>query len=268
MLPAVMTLPVDLAADFDLLKDAVSEAGEIAEHYFGRKVDIWEKKPGHPVSEADLAVNDHLIVRLRDARPEYAWLSEEDPDSVVRLDAARLWIVDPIDGTRAFLKGRKEYSVTVALIEGSRPVLGVVYSPSTDEFYAAAVGAGASLNGRRVQATASQTMTGAHLLVSRSEMQKRRWNTVFDDCTVTAISSVAYKMARVAAGQADAVLSLWPKSDWDLAAGDLLIREAGGRVATPDGAELVYNRERPRHPGIIAGGTLLFDRLRARIETL
>ena len=263
-----MSVRNDLTADFDLLRRAVRAAGAIAQQYFADGTESWDKHPGHPVSEADLAVNDYLRDELDRSRPDYGWLSEESRDSPARLDADRVWVVDPIDGTRAFLRGRPEFSISVALLEEGRPILGAVYSPATDQFFAARRDGGLTVNGRTAHMTRRKNVAGAHLLVSRSETQKKHWQTVFGDCTVTPISSVALKLALVAAGEADATISLWPKSDWDIAAGDLLVQEGGGRVTTPDGVDLRYNLEKPRHPGLIAANPDLAEALAARVSRL
>lgn len=264
---AMIALP-DPAEDLTLLESAVRDAGALALDHFHDGTESWDKRPGHPVSEADLAVNRLLEARLRGARPDYGWLSEESRDDPHRRQVPRLWVVDPIDGTRAFLRGRHEFSVTVAVVEDGRPLAGVVFSPATDEFYSALRGAGTHLNGRRTRVSDRPAPAGMTILVSRSEMQKRHWGEVFDDCTVEPISSVALKLARVAGGQADATISLWPKSDWDLAGGQLLVEEAGGMVSAPDGAPLVYNAERPRHPGVLAAGPTLAGALRDRLARL
>jgi len=267
MLAAAMSPRSELEDDHALLCRAVRDAGALAMSYFGN-AESWEKRPGHPVSDADIAVNELLMAALRGARPDYAWLSEEDRDSDARLSAARLWVVDPIDGTRAFLRGRHEFSVTAGLLDGGAPVAGVVYSPSTDEFYDAIKGGGARLNGQPVRVAAPDRVADSTLLVSRSEMQKKHWREVFADCDVRPISSVAFKLARVAAGQADATISLWPKSDWDIVAGDLLVEEAGGRLSRPDGTAMRYNQPTPRHPGLVAASATLSGLLLKRLQRL
>ncbi len=268
MLPAVMSVAIDRQSDFDLLQTAAREAGGIALDYFRNGAESWDKRPGDPVSEADIAVNKRLEERLRSARADYGWLSEESVDDEARCLCPLVWVVDPIDGTRAFIKGRPEFSVSVALVEGGRPVLGAVYDPVADEFYAAAAGQGAWLNGKPVTITDCNDIDNAHLLVSRTETQKKIWRQVFNSENLTSISSVALKLARVAAGQADGTVSLWPKSDWDIAAGDLLVCEAGGAMQTVDGKPFAYNRPRPRHRGLVATGPSLMPRLRARLAEL
>ncbi len=258
----------DSAADHALLTDAVRAAGAIARDRFGTDIESWDKRPGHPVSAVDLEVDRILEERLRGARPDYGWLSEESPDDGSRHTADRYWLVDPIDGTRAFLRGRPEFSVSVALIADGHPILGIVYNPVTEEFYDAIAGGGARLNGEVATVPDLAAVDGSHILVSRSEMEKKGWGQVFNDCRVEAVSSIALKLARVAAGRADATITLWPKNDWDIAAGDLLIREAGGVTLRPDGTDIEYNADPPRHPGLIAAGARLAPALQQRVQRL
>ncbi|MFQ5959253.1 MAG: 3'(2'),5'-bisphosphate nucleotidase CysQ [Alphaproteobacteria bacterium] len=257
-----------IESDHALLVAAVREAGALAMHSFGRDVETWEKRPGQPVCRADLDVNDVLAERLRDARPAYAWLSEEDDDDPARLDAERVWIVDPIDGTRAFLDHRPEFAVSVALAVNGAPVAAAVFNPATDELFDARAGSGARRNGAPVRASDASALAGARLVVSRTEMRRAGWHAGLGEMTITAISSTAYKLALVAAGQSDASATLWPKSEWDIAAGDLLVREAGGRIGDVAGAAFVYNRARPRFGSIVAAGARLYTPLRERLEAL
>jgi myo-inositol-1(or 4)-monophosphatase len=268
MLVAPMSTVGDSVTDLDLLRDIVRAAGRIALDFFGGATESWDKNPGDPVSDADIAINDFLEDKLRAARPDYGWLSEESADSLDRRQSTRLWVVDPIDGTRAFLDGRQEYSISAAVVDSGRPVAGVVHNPSTGEFYEAAAAHGARDCSGSLKVTDRDRVDGAHILVSRSESRKRGWDGVFGDCRKTTISSVALKLARVAAGRADAMVSLWPKSDWDIVAGDLLVREAGGIVLTPAGEEIEYNLRRPDHPGIVAAGPGLIAPLLARLGEL
>jgi myo-inositol-1(or 4)-monophosphatase len=258
--------PADqLARDHALVTEAVREAGAVAMRYFRGPVAQWEKGPGDPVSEADHAVNDFLRARLGGARPDYGWLSEESEDDKARLGAERVWIVDPIDGTRAFLKGKPEFTVCVALAGGGRALAGAVYNPATDEFFEARAGAGARLNGRPLAVSAGGRGDGLRLLASRRTFEKQRWLKSLPGADFHAINSIAYRLALVAAGRFDAAISLSPKSDWDVAAAHLLVSEAGGRMTTADGAGLVYNRAQIRHPSVLAASPALHRRLVALI---
>jgi myo-inositol-1(or 4)-monophosphatase len=257
-----------LRDDHDLLLEAVREAGALAIGYFGRDVAVREKRPGQLVCEADIAVNALLAKSLRTPRPAYGWLSEEDADDGTRLDVRRVWIVDPIDGTRAFLNGRAEFTVAAALVDSGEPVAGAVFNPATDELFDAIAGGGARLNGRRIRVNGAHALAGARLLVGRTVRRGASWPAELGEVEFTAISSIAYKLALIAAGRFDAAVTLRPMSEWDVAAADLLVREAGGRVTTAAGAELRYNRAPPRLGSIIAAASGLHARLAERLAPI
>lgn len=202
-----------------------------------------------------------LKKHLHGARPDYGWLSEESEDDGSRLSAPFVWIVDPIDGTRAFLQGKPEFSVSVALVSDGTPVAGVVFNPVTDEFFEAARGAGARLNGTPIAVTAQGSVKGAKLLSSRRAFEKRDWSDVTESAEFGFVNSMAYRLALVAGGSYDATITLSPKSDWDIAAGDVIITEAGGVMTQADGKEIRYNRASVRHPNILAAGPALHGKL-------
>ena len=260
------TSAADRAIDHALLSDAVRAAGAIAKRYFRSDQKVWEKQPGHPVGEADIAVNEWLQKQLSGARPDYGWLSEESADGPARLSARRVWVVDPIDGTRSFLKGCTEVAIAAALIEQGRPSAAVVFNPATDEFFEAVRGQGARLNGNAISVSATARLEDARLVSSRTEMERKTWADRFKGNPITPISSIAYKLALVAAGRFDALISLWGKHEWDLAAGDLLVSEAGGHVTTAEGEALAYNRENSRLPSCVASNGRLHDALMAALE--
>ena len=254
-----------LVDDHGILVEAVRECGPLAMHYFRNDAVNWEKRPGDPVSEADIAVNRLLLARLGDARPDYGWLSEETEDTDARLDTECVWIVDPIDGTRAFLDGRKEFSIAVALTVDGQPVSAAVYNPATDEMFDAVAGGGTRLNDERVTASAAAGLDGAKLLMSRSELRRADWPREFGECAMTSVSSMAYKLALVAAGRFDATATLWPKNEWDIVAGDLLLREAGGRMSDAIGTPFAYNAASPRRLSVVAAAAGVYDPLIDRL---
>lgn len=233
------------AADLALIESTVREAGKIARHYFGGEYKRWSKHKGEPVTEADLAIDRFLRQRLGEARNTYGWLSEETGADVERAGAARVFIVDPIDGTTAFLKEKPHFSISVAVVEKGEPVAGVVYNPITEECFAAASGGGAKLNGAPIHVSARAALAGCHMLGAKDMFVHLSWlkppNTPWPEMQIETRSSIAYRMALVAAGQFDAALVLAPKHDWDMAAGDLIVREAGGFVTAHDGARLRYD---------------------------
>lgn len=254
-----------LARDHALLKQAVRTAGAIAGDFFGGRFAVREKRPGDPVTEADLAVNDSLKEALLGARPDYGWLSEETTDSAARLGAGRVWIIDPIDGTKAFVDRRPEFVVSAALVEAGRPVAAVIFNPVTAEFFDARQGAGTRLNDAPVRVTATTAMTRPSLGTSHNEIRRKLWAHLFPEGELTAVDAIAYKLALVAAGRFDGTISLRPKSEWDVAAGDLLVQEAGGVMTDDHGRPLTYNQPTPRLGGLIASNPVLFPAIKARL---
>jgi len=253
------------SSEHRLLVEAVREAGAIALRYFEEGGASWEKRPGHLVGEADLAVDRFLRQTLLAARPEYGWLSEEHDDDLARLGRARVFVVDPIDGTRSFLRHQPEFAISAALIEAGCPIAGCVFNPATDELFEAEAGRGARGNGEALEVSARGELKGATLLSGHTELARKLWCERFPESTIEPISSIAYKLALVASGRFDALISLWPKHDWDLAAGALLVEEAGGRVSAADGAALCFNQRSARVPHVVASNGRLHAALIARL---
>ena len=260
-----MSVPDDLRSDHALLMQAVREGGDIARSFFKKDPKSWEKNPGDPVTEADIAVDGLLHERLCENRPDYGWLSEETEDDLSRLDRHRVWIVDPIDGTRAFIAGREEFTVCAGLVENGRPVLGAVFNPVTDEFFEAVKGHGARCNGESLQTPDGVVLEEARLLASQRMLERREGIGALPRAQFSFINSIAYRMALVARDRFDATISLAKKSDWDIAAAELIVTEAGGRAAAPDGSPFFYNTQTARHDGVIAAGPKLFADILSRL---
>ncbi|MDP6403798.1 MAG: 3'(2'),5'-bisphosphate nucleotidase CysQ [Alphaproteobacteria bacterium] len=258
----------DLAADCELMLAATRRAGALALEYFQNGVRSWDKEGGSPVSEADIAVDRLLEEELCAARPDYGWLSEESEDDPARLEAQRLWVVDPIDGTRAFLKGEPEFAVCVALVEEGRTIAGAVFNPASDEMFEANLGGGARLNDRTLKMADGPDLEAARLLAGSGPMKKLKNRPPVYERDYVFINSIAYRMSLVAAGNYDGTVSTAEKSDWDLAAADLVVREAGGLISAPDGSTLVYNLQDPRHDGIIAAPPRLHGEIIARLREI
>lgn len=252
------------ASDRSLAIEATRAAGALALDYFRQPIGVQIKADGSQVSEADFAVNELLRERLTGARPDYGWLSEESPDDPARLRKQRCWVVDPIDGTRSFLSHSSEWTISVALVEGGRPILGLVFNPDLGSLYEAERGAGAFLNGAPIRVSGRQELAGSLLLNSSSLLRKRIWAEPWPEVETRWVSSVAFRVALVGAGIADATLSLTHKSDWDLAAADLIVNEAGGLVTDHLGRPLSYNRQNLRHPSLVAGTPIVHDAIVAR----
>jgi myo-inositol-1(or 4)-monophosphatase len=258
------------AHDRALIETAVRKAGDIARGFFGGDYKKWDKGKGQPVTDADLAVDKYLRETLTGARPDYGWLSEETKDTPARKTKEFLFVVDPIDGTIAFMKGRPHFTVCVALVRGHRPMIGAVYNPMLDEFYAAAEGQGATLNGKTIHISQRDTLEGCRMLGDRALLESPRWNDPpnrpWPPMQIENRNSVAYRMALVACGAFDATLALSAKRDWDMAAADLIVCEAGGIVTTHDGRIPRYNGEQAIQPSIICAGPALHRQILARVS--
>ncbi len=242
-----------LKEDATLLLEAVREAGELGLSMSKRKdLKVWTKPDGSQVTEGDLAINALLEDRLRHARPDDGWLSEETPDAPHRLARQRLWIIDPIDGTRAFIEGRKEWCVAVALAVAGRPVLAAVYRPRLEEFYAAEAGNGASLNGQPLTIPDSHALEGARIAGNRKALSGLSHLGIAAD--PSGALPLQLRLAYVAAGRLDGAVSIGKRNDWDLAAGELLVIEAGGSVSDSSGEGYIYNRPEPWQQGLVAAG--------------
>jgi len=247
----------DASADLRLLEDTVRAAGAIALRYYGGDYKRWSKEGGSPVTEADLAVNKFLCDRLTVARPDYGWLSEESADDPARLSRDRVFVIDPIDGTIAFVKNRPHFTICAAIVEKGRPCCGVVYNPASDEFYTARTGNGATRNGTSIHVGARDVLEDAAMLGSRVELTAAPWPPLH----VQTRNSVAYRVVLVADGSADASVSLSCKRDWDLAAADIILTEAGGRLTDASGETLIYNRAITRQPSLVAANPALHGKI-------
>ncbi len=239
--------------DLELLIAAAQAAGEIAMGFTGPTAKAWDKPDdAGPVTEADLAVNDMLERRLRGARPDYGWLSEESLDEGDRVHAEKLFIIDPIDGTRSFIEGADTWAHALAVVEHGAVTAAVIYLPALDRLYSAATGTGALRNGTPIETAQTADMTGARTLVARPAMDPSLWTGTPPAFTRGYRPSLAYRMALVAEGRFDAMLTLRPTWEWDIAAGDLILREAGAVTCDRHGDALKFNNPDPRVPGVVA----------------
>ncbi len=244
----------ELETDRRLLTEAVDVAAGIALDLFNRGVKSWNKSDRTPITEADLAVNRELEARLTSARPDYGWLSEETKDDPIRLQRRRVWIVDPIDGTRGFVKGNNQWCISAALVEDGEPVLGVIANPSTGETFEATRAGGARLNGQPLEIANRGDVPGCTLVMHQSIVGSRKWRKPWPDISLAMWNSMALRLCRVASGEADGTIVISHKSDWDLAAADLIVREAGGKVTGLTGQPLRYNAPETSHRGIVGAG--------------
>lgn len=237
----------------DELAIIVREAGALATSFRGEGLKHWTKHGDSPVSEADLAVDALLRERLRRMMPDAAWLSEETEDDRARLGAARLWVVDPIDGTRAYVNGRSDWSVSVALVEHGRPIAGAVFAPMEDGLYLAIAGEGATRDGVALAVSPSASFENARAAGPKpmlAELGKRAPTLV----ALPKIHSLALRLARVASGKLEIAFASQDSHDWDLAAADIIVHEAGGALTTLAGDPLRYNSREARHGALVAAG--------------
>ncbi|MDR3496076.1 MAG: 3'(2'),5'-bisphosphate nucleotidase CysQ [Ancalomicrobiaceae bacterium] len=256
-----------LGADVVLLAQAVVAAGKLALSFYGNQPQSWTKQGNSPVTEADIAADRMLKEALMAARPGYGWLSEETTDTAERLSRLRLFVVDPIDGTRAFMATDPRWTVSAAVIEGDRPIAAALYQPVVDDLMLAAVGRGACRASGRMTVGLRAELAGARLSgpkrLAGAEAALRARGAVVEPY----VPSLALRIAQVADARVDATFASDKAYDWDLAAADLILAEAGGRIVDADGNLPIYNRPNPRHPPLTAAGPGLIDLCRDLLGT-
>lgn len=247
------------------MRQAAKGAGEIALQFFNRDQEIWQKTSlqgrTSPVSEADLAVNAYLKEQLHGASKHFGWLSEETEDDRSRFDKPHVWVVDPIDGTRAFLKGRPHFTICIALMEDGRPLLGSVFNPATQEHFFAETGRGATLNGIKISVSNRDELAGCRMVGDPGLFRHPAWDRPWPNMHVEARNSMAYRIALVAKGEFDATVALSSKNEWDLAAASLIAEEAGALVTTHQGDPIIFNQQDPHHLSVLCAGPALHKAL-------
>lgn len=258
--------------DIDLALDVARRAGRLVLHWFGQSPEVRHKTPDQPVTDADLAADRLIREQLLLHRPNDGWLSEESAASPDRLTKRRVWVVDPIDGTRSFVAGLPEFAISIGLVEEGTPCLGVVLNPAADEVYWAVRGGPAwrsTLDGGGARRITVRAASGTPVIAaSRSEIRRGAFEAAMDPAAgwrVEGVGSTALKLARVAAGAVDAYLSRGPRSEWDVCAGALILECAGGRVTDARGRALRYNGERTDVDGCAAASS---GELHARLLAL
>jgi myo-inositol-1(or 4)-monophosphatase len=241
-------------ADLKLLANAAEAAGALALSFFRKSPNSWAKTGGSLVTEADMAVDALLRSMLLAARPDYGWLSEETVDDLERREREAIFVVDPIDGTRGFLEGDESWCVSLAIVRENRPVAAALNAPSKGEFFMALGGRGAWMGASRLAVTDQPKLAGARLAGPRGWLKT---NAIVNSGAELQphIPALAYRMTSVAAGKLDAAIASARANDWDLAAADLLVHEAGGRLTELDGRVPRYNQEIPRH-GVLAAANV------------
>ena len=243
------------ARDLDLLISAAQSAGEIAQRYFKGSNQVWDKPDGAgPVSEADLAVDNHLRELLTSERREYGWLSEETEDSGARQETESVFVVDPIDGTRSFLSGADTWAHSLAVVKSGKVTAAVVYLPARNKLYSASEGAGAYLNNLQINPTRNSSLSGSNILAARLTMDAQHWPKGVPEIHRSHRPSLAYRLCLVAEGRFDAMLTFRNSWEWDIAAGTLILTEAGAKTSDRMGIELAFNNPHPQTEGVIASG--------------
>ncbi len=246
------------------IEAALAKARELLTRFTPGAVDAQKKSGGDPVTEADTAV-DTLLKEMLPQNGE-GWLSEETLDDPSRLSARRVWVVDPLDGTKEFVQGLPEWSVSVGLVEDGRPVAGGILNPATDQLILGALGHGVTLNGQPAGLSTRTELAGAVVLASRSEVKRGQWDAFRDSgLEIRPIGSVAYKLGLVAAGLADATWTLVPKHEWDVAAGVALVLAAGGVIVGGSPEEERFNRPHPLLTSLLASSPVLMPQIQAEI---
>ncbi len=262
--PHKTRLPAELCAfsrEAEFARKAALAAGDILKRYYRGSYKIGSKGRNNPVTSADLDADRAIRRMLTGAFPDYGWLSEETVDNSERLGKRRVWIVDPLDGTREFIEQVPEFCVAIALADRGEPVVGVSYNPITREMFWSARGMGCYLGKTRVRVTRTRTLHRANVLASRSETARGEWEVFHGVIKIAPTGSVAYKLAMVAGGKADATFTRSPKNEWDIASGAALIAEAGGTITDIEGRALKFNQQRTKCAGLVASNGVLHDAL-------
>lgn len=248
--------------DLDLLRDAAEEAGRIALQFFRRDPETWDKGDGQgPVTEADLAIDRMLHTELLAADPDAGWLSEETEDDATRLTKSRVFVVDPIDGTKSFINGHENFSHSLALVENGVVTAGAVHLPAKGLTYTAALGRGADLNGVPIRHASRTQVRGARILASGAQFKPEFWSGTPPPVERHFRSSLAYRMCLVAHGRFDGMVTLRDTWEWDVAAGVLICQEAGAIASTRTGQAARFNQPDPKMPGMLAAGPELHQSL-------
>ena len=255
--------------DRQIMCRAVQMAGDAVLKRFRKEIRSWQKDDASPVCDADHEANQILyeyLVALHD--PSYGYLSEESTDNKERLATKRTWIIDPIDGTRAFLRGDPHFTICVALIEDGQALASAVYNPATAEFFDAIAGGGAFLNGQKINASDRNVLKGCALLANRPMIDHKDWPQPWPDMHVEQRNSTNYRLALVAAGRFDATLAMTRKADWDVAPGALIAQEAGARVSDHTGASFRYNNAVPAQRSLVCAAPALYTGLLEQLSHL
>ena len=253
-------------SDLTLAIEVTSAAAVLALRHFHTKSEWWEKSPGNPVGIADLEVDAYLKAALLGARPNDGWLSEETADTDARLTKRRVWVVDPIDGTRDFIRGRTGWAVSVALVVEGIVTVAALAAPAREQLFTAALGQGATCNGLALCMADLLTLDGVRLPMDAANLSAPFWPSPWPGEVVEKPNSLALRMAKLASAEADAWLEGRTIAEWDVAASALILTEAGGVVTDRHGAPLAFNKPAPVFHGIAAAGAAIHTEVLARLD--
>ena len=254
------------AHDLALLTEAARAAGAVAMRFWRNSPQTWEKGDQGPVTEADLAVNDLLQGMLRRAQPDYGWLSEESPDGAARLECESVFIIDPIDGTRAFIAGEKHFSISLAVARNGEVTTAAVYLPALDRLYTASHNSPALCDGQAIQCSGAVLADVPKILTPKVNMAADFWQGPPPVIQHSFRTSLAYRLCLVGGGAHDGMLTFRDTWEWDIAAGSLIATKAGARVTDRYGQPLRFNSAKAQTEGILAAGPMLHAELSARLK--
>ncbi len=236
------------------------EAGEIAKK-LKKKISVSYKSKNQPVTNADIEIDNFLRSFFKKKTPNFGWVSEETADDSSRLKSDYFWCLDPIDGTRSYINGKSEYTISLALIHANRPIIGYIYNPETNELFSATKNNGAYCNKKKIIVNENDNIVSSKYAISSSEIKRLMKYNFFNRQNVIEMGSIAYKIALVAKGEIDVAVSFTKKNDWDLAASDLILNEAGGNLKKINGDKILYNSEQMKIDSVIAANNKLTKEL-------
>ena len=251
-----------------IVTEAITTAGAEAIRLASQGFEVQIKPDRSPVTSADLAVNGILQGRLLELFPDDGWLSEESPDDPARLEKARVWVIDPIDGTKAFISREPEFCISVALVERGRPVVAAIFNPSTNELFSARRGGGLLFNDEPALWQEHRTSQQPVVALSPWEHKIGRFTSLEAHAARRPMRSIAWALALAASGRIQAVATFESENEWDVAAGALLIEETGGTMSDGSGQRLEFNRPTPRYRGIVATHPACPDPVRRQLRAL
>jgi len=249
----------------NISKKAILKAGKLAKDY-KKNISIRYKSKDQPVTNADIAIDDFLKSFFKSKTPSIGWVSEETKDNESRFSSDLFWCLDPIDGTRSYINGKPEYTISLALIKRNKPIIGYIFNPETEEFFFAKENHGAFCNNKKIFVNNNNNIRSSKYGISSSEIKKLEQYDFLEDQNILRIGSIAYKIALVAKGEIDVAISFTKKNDWDLAASDLILKEAGGKINKISGEKIIYNSSHMKIDSVIASNINLMRKLNIKFS--